>query len=317
MNKKEEIIFEKKEVKISFEQLNKGLKDYILCRKLNCNSKETITNVSGIINRFISFCRKYNETYITEKEIHCYVTNLRGKQKSTIDKYLKNLKLFFRYLFEQNLVDINFEKIIPKTKYLSKSKIPFYWDEENINKLLNVIDCSSNIGKRDYAILIILIRLGLRSRDIINLKLDDIDWNKNQIKFYQHKTSQIQCLPLLTDVGNAILDYITNIRKKSLNTNTRILFLDNNNLNPFRNAQNVSRILYKYEKKANISIDKSFKNGAHSFRNTLAYNLLLNEQPLDTISQVLGHVNPNTARIYLKIDLNKLKECILDWRNIK
>lgn len=113
--------------------------------------------------------------------------------------------------------------------------------------------------------LIILIKLGLRSRDIINLNLDDIDWNNNQIKFYQHKTSQIQCLPLLTVVGNAILDYLTNIRKKSLNTNTntRILFLDNKNYNLFRKAQNVSRILYKYEKKANISINKNFKNGSN------------------------------------------------------
>lgn len=81
MNKNEEnILFEKKEKKISFEQLNTGLENYIIYKRSNYNSEETLINVRGIINRFISFCRKYNKNYITEKEIHCYITNLKGKK---------------------------------------------------------------------------------------------------------------------------------------------------------------------------------------------------------------------------------------------
>ena len=203
---------------------------------------------------------------------------------------------------------------IPKTKYISKSKIPFYWSEENINKLLNSIQQDSGMGKRDYAILLIIIRLGLRAGDVIRLTLDNIDWNNNQIKIYQHKTTQIQCLPLLLDVKEAIINYIVNTRNN--NIENRTLFLDDKNSNSIKNAKKISRILYKYEKKANIKIDKSFKNGVHSFRNTLAYNLLINEISINTISQVLGHVNPNTTQIYLKIDLEHLRDCVVDWRSL-
>jgi len=315
MKKKENNLLERKEVKISMEQISNGLNEYLNYRKSIDNSKSTIDNVNKIVNRFIIFCKSINKECMINDTIHKYVLSLNDKQKSTIDKYLKTLKLFFRYLYEQNITEENLELLFPKTKYLVKSKIPFYWNKENIDKLLKVIDRDTDIGKRDYAIFLIIINLGLRSGDIIRLSLDDIDWNNNQINFYQHKTSQIQCLPLLPDIGNALLEYLLNVRSNA-KTDSRTIFLNNDKTSPIKDAQTISKILYKYEKKANIIIDKSFKNGVHSFRNTLAYNLLMNECSLDTISQVLGHVNSNTARIYLKINLEKLKECVLDWRKL-
>ena len=301
-----------KEEKISLEKIKKHKISYLEYKKENCNSIATIINANNYINTLISFCEKNNIQYITKDIIHNYILSLDNKQKSTKDKYLKNLKLFFRYLYEYNIIETDFEMFIPKTKYILKSKIPFYWSQENINKLLNSIELDTDIGKREYAILLIIIRLGLRAGDVIRLALDNIDWNNNQIKFYQHKTTQIQCLPLLLDVKEAIINYVINARNNNLEN--RLLFLDDKNNSPIKNAKKISKILYKYEKKANIIIDKSFKNGVHSFRNTLAYNLLINETSINTISQVLGHVNPNTTQIYLKIDLEHLRECVLDWR---
>ena len=308
---KNEILYGKEE-KISLDELKKYKVSYLEYKKANYNSVDTIINTNNYINTLISFCEKNNIKYITKDTIHNYILNLDDKQKSTKDKYLKNLRLFFLYLYEYNVIETNFEMFIPKTKYTLKSKIPFYWSEENINKLLNSIQQDSDMGKRDYAILLIIIRLGLRAGDVIRLTLDNIDWNNNQIKFYQHKTTQIQCLPLLLDVKEAIINYIVNTRNN--NIENRTLFLDDKNSNSIKNAKKISRILYKYEKKANITLDKSFKNGVHSFRNTLAYNLLINETSINTISQVLGHINPNTAQIYLKIDLEHLRDCVLDWR---
>ena len=193
-----------------------------------------------------------------------------------------------------------------------KSKIPHYWSNDDIENLLNAIDINTLKGKRDYAIFMLIIKLGLRAIDVVNLKLNNIDWNNNCIKFYQHKTSEYQCLPLLPEVGNAILDYILNGRIK---IKQEILFLNCYN-KPISSPKQLTRILYRYEEKAGIVIENNNKNGVHSLRNTLAYNLLSNETPIGTISQVLGHVNPNTTMIYLKIDINRLTECILDWRNI-
>ena len=313
MKQNEEKNLKKEVSNLSLEQIINYKRDYLQYKLSIYNSDATIVNVNNYINVFISFCKKNNMKRITKEVIHNYIIALESKKKSTKDKYLKNLKLFFKYLFEQELINADFSRLIPKTKYLYKSKIPFYWSEENINKLLNAIDCNTDIGKRDYAILLLAIRLGIRAGDIIRLTLDNIDWNNNQIKFYQHKTTEIQCLPLLSEVGNSILDYIKNARNNALNT--RILFLNDNMLDIINSSNKISRILIKYEKKANILVDKSFKNGIHSFRNTLARNLLINEYPLATISQVLGHVNPNTARIYLKIDTEQLRKCVLDWRN--
>ena len=300
--------------KISVDDFSNYKVDYLEYKKLKYNSVETIKNANNYINTLISFCQKKKIKYITSNVIHDYVLSLDDKQKSTKDKYLKSFRLFFRYLYEYKKIEYNIEKIIPKTKYLAKSKIPFGWSNADINKLLNVIDHNTDIGKRDYAILLIIIRLGLRAGDVIRLTLDNFDWNNDQIKFYQHKTTELQCLPILNDVGNAIIDYILNVRKN--NEPSRILFLDDKNENPINNSKKISRILVKYEKKANITIDKCFKNGVHSFRNALARNLLMNKNSLNTISQVLGQVNPNTARIYLKIDINQLRECVLDWRNL-
>ena len=314
MKKLENKSLKRKDVEISLEQLKNYKNCYLEYKKSIYNSDVTIINANNYINTLISFCETSNIEYITKDIIHNYILSLESKRKSTKDKYLKGLRLFFRYLFEQKLLETNFEKMIPKTKYLFKSKIPFYWSEENINKLLNSIERNTKIGKRDYAILLIVIRLGLRAGDVIRLTLDNIDWNNNQIKFYQHKTTQIQCLPLMSDVKEAIIDYIINSRNNT--EKNRTLFLDDENNSPIKKSQKLSRILYKYEKKANIIVDKSFKNGVHSFRNTLAYNLLTNETSISTISQVLGQVNPNTTRIYLKIDLEHLRECILDWRNL-
>ena len=234
--------------------------------------------------------------------------------KSTIDKYLKNLRLFFKYLYEEGYMSINYSLYIPKTKYLLKSKIPYYWNDDDIEKLLSSIDITTINGKRDYAILNLIINLGLRAIDVINLTLDNINWNNNTLVFSQHKTSELQTLPLLPSVGNCLIDYIINARNREVKT--RILFLNDNNVDIIEKSSKISRILKKYEKKANIIVDKSFKNGVHSFRNTLARKLLDDECTLERISQVLGHVNPNTARIYLKIDIKHLRNCVLDWREL-
>ncbi len=278
-------------------------------RNLN-NSIETIKNQKNYINKFITFIRDTKCNSITKDTIIDYVKTLSVNANSTKDKYLKTLRLFFRYLYEKEYTEINYELLIPKTKYLIKTKIPFYWKNEDINKLLNSIDKNIPNGKRDYAMFLIIIRLGLRAKDVINLKINNIDWKNNQIKFYQHKTSQYQCLPLIPEVGNAILDYILNSRNNKINMKN--LFLNNNKA--IKNSRILTNLLYKYERIANININKKQKNGVHSLRNTLASNLLSNDTPIDTISQVLGHVNLQATLIYLKIDFNKLRECILDWR---
>jgi len=284
--------------------------NYLMYKKNLNNSIETIKNQKNCINSFINFIVNTKCNSITKDTIITYIKTLSNKADSTKDKYLKTLKLFFRYLFEENYTEINYEILIPKTKYLLKSKIPFCWKNEDINKLLNSIDNDTLIGKRDYAMFLIIIRLGLRAIDVINLKLNNIDWKNNQIKFYQHKTSQYQCLPLIPEVGNAILDYILHSRNNKLNVEYLFLDKDKNIVT----SRFLTKLLYKYEKKANIIVNPKQKNGVHSLRNTLVSNLLSNDTPIDTISQVLGHVNLQATLIYLKIDLNKLRECILDWR---
>lgn len=300
------------EVIITKSKFQECLNKYLEYRRYSNNAEQTICNVKNYVNSFINFCNQNKIDSISKDNIHDYIISLNNKQNSTIDKYLKNLRLFFRYLYNEKHVLIQVENLIPKTKYQVKSKIPFYWDDENISKLLKTINREKTIGKRDYAIFLILTRLGIRASDVVRLKLDNIDWSNNQIKFIQHKTKEIQRLPLLPDVGNAILDYIINGRNNE--SNERVLFLTDEN--KILKPQKLSKLLYKYEKKANIQIDKSFKNGVHSFRNTLARKILVNEFPMDTISQVLGQSNPNTAMIYLKIDVEQLRKCILDWRTI-
>ena len=243
-----------------------------------------------------------------------FLNQFHNYSKFTIKDYLSMLKVFLEFLYSNNYLKEPYYLTLPKCNVPKQSKIPSVWDPKDIEKLLSSIDRDTPIGKRDYAILLLIIKLGLRKVDVINLKFKNVNWNNKTINVIQHKTKIPISLPLLDDVGWALIDYIKNGRPKSELDNIFLTHTKNNN-SFSQNHGNFYAIITKYMKKSNISISKEKKNGVHSLRHTLASEMLKQSTPIETISSVLGHVNSNTTSVYLKIDIEKLRECVLEVSN--
>ncbi|MBN2853227.1 MAG: tyrosine-type recombinase/integrase [Clostridia bacterium] len=172
------------------------------------------------------------------------------------------------------------------------------------------MDRGNPMGKRDYAIILLACRLGIRITDIKKLTFDNFHWNDNQLVFVQSKTRTTISLPLVKDVGWAVIDYLKYGRPK---VNTDCVFVRHiAPFLPFSENDHLHQMIAKYMKLAHIPISSKRRVGMHSLRHTLASLLLENNTPLPTISDVLGHVDTDSTAIYLKVDIKKLKECPLN-----
>jgi len=173
----------------------------------------------------------------------------------------------------------------------------------------DAVDRSSPKGKRDYAILLLAARLGLRTSDVCGLKFREIDWEHNRISIIQEKTGEPLDLPLLPEVGEAVIDYIKYGRPVSV---LPYIFLNVNSPYDRLNRSTLHSIVCQYMRRAGITFEKERHHGPHALRHSLAALLLEKKTPLPVISEVLGHRNTESTRYYLRIDINSMKQCMLD-----
>ena len=266
-----------------------------------------------IAEQFLSFLESQNikmTSEITAKLVSAYINTLLGYCYKTVEQQLCGLRSFFRFLYSNDFHPQDLTDSIPPIKARKQNRIPSVWTQENVIKLLNVIDRGNPAGKRDYAIILLVARLGLRTIDIKHLKLDNLKWRDNRIEFVQSKTSKILSLPLLDDVGWAIIDYLQNGRPT---VDSHYVFLRHlAPLEPFSDENRLNQIIAKYMKLAKIPISPKKKRGMHSLRHTLASRLLNENTPLSVISDILGHISPDSTAAYLKVDIDRLRECSLD-----
>lgn len=264
------------------------------------------------LKKFLNFLHKNNICHIskiTNENILKYIASINNYQQSTKYNIVSELRNFLRFLHFNNFVKADLSFSIPKMKINHNNRIPHtIWSTEEISKILNSIDRNSIVGKRDFAILTLMANLGLRFSDIRNLKFENIDWQKNIIHLVQNKTRKYITLPLLNDVGIALIDYIKNGR---FNVDSQYIFLNAKNMN-FSHTSSFYNIFRKYLKLANIDISNKKYIGTYSLRHSLATTLLQNRVPLSTISSILGHTDINNTAIYLKVDIPSLRECCLD-----
>jgi len=218
------------------------------------------------------------------------------------------IKGFLRYLYNQQILDIDYSKVIPKDNYRRQSKLPSVYTKEEISALIEIIDRGNPKGKRDYAIILIAARLGLRASDICNLKFENLNWKQCSIVVNQQKTRQEIELPLTSEIGGAIIDYLKYARPASI---LPYVFL--NLIPPFDQMTNVnlSTSVSNYLKRAGIKISDR-KHGMHILRHTLAEILLKEKTPLPVISEVLGHKNTCSTMYYLRVDIASLRQCALN-----
>jgi integrase len=247
---------------------------------------------------------------ITSNLISRFIATMVGLAPVTIAERISALRQYFKYAYLNRYTDKPIAAYLPRSPQRVRTKLPAVWTEEQIESVIDAVDTTNPIGKRDYAIIILGARLGVRIGDILNLTMNDIDWVGKQISIMQGKTGETLTLPMPVDVGWAIIDYLKNGRPITEYPNIFVVHNAPYTGCPFKSTlrHNISKAL----KRAGIPIDKTKHYGWHSLRHSLATNLLQNNVGVSTISDILGHSDPQTARHYLRVDMKGLSKCALE-----
>jgi integrase len=198
-------------------------------------------------------------------------------------------------------------KLVPVKRSSTSARIPTTLTIEQIESILSSVDRESPQGKRDYAVLMIAVKLGIRTCDIRNLRPSNFDWDQHMVSFTQLKTGEPLSLPLPVDVGWAVIDYLKNGRPVS---ETPEVFL--RAVAPYESLQNFDNILIKHMRKAGIPLDSLKHHGLHSLRHSLATHMLDEEIPITSIQGVLGHVNAESTEKYIGVNVRQLRSCALE-----
>lgn len=235
-------------------------------------------------------------------------SNEKTNSNNLMYKYKVHLRRFFNYLLTKDKIDKEIVECIPDIKYIKNKKLPSIFTSDEIKRIVSSIDRNSALGKRAYAMIMLSVKYGLRSGDVVNLRFEDVDWENKIIRINQNKTKRDVELPLLPEVGNAILDYLKNARRQS---NLPFIFLNiKGPIHPITSSAFYG-ILNKYINKSGIEKLDKRHHGPHSLRHTLASQMLKNGEELTTISATLGHSSTQVTTVYLSIDHSRLKECCI------
>ena len=283
------------------------------CRDADCSERGTYTRLNRIKRMLLFFdqTRVSNFNDITGKAISAFLATQIELDSRTIATMVSSCRVFFRHLYRMGFTQNDLAEKLPVVKANRQFKLPKVWRQEDILTVLNSIDRGNPVGKRDYAILMLITRYGLRSADVKTMKLPNLRWNENVIELIQNKTRNPLRLPLLRDVGWSIIDYLQHGRPPS--EHLEVFLTCTIPIRPFGVHSNaLNSILAKRVQQAGVRVPRNVPKGMHSLRHTLASVMLANDVELPLISSTLGHITSEATGIYLHTDISRLRQCVLD-----
>lgn len=304
-------IVPKKEIAVFEGSIGKLMIQYLAYKTTLRVTKHTLYEYEQHLSRFLAFLSSKGITEIkVVNQLHflLYLKGIDPRYSSLPHISIRVLRDFFRYLYNQEILDTDISTLIPRDNYRKQPKLPSTYKRREVEILLNSVDRASMAGKRNYAIILLAARLGLRASDITNLKFRDIQWERNIIRIRQYKTDNTLELPLLPEVGNAMIDYLKYGRPVS--DDPHVFIVARSPFNPM-SGSGVGTIVQNAFAVAEIDTGNR-KHGPHALRHSLAGFLLENRITLPVISEVLGHKKSESTKYYLRVDLNSLKKCMLD-----
>jgi len=302
----------RKEARTYPPQFQKLFQGYIDQKRKGGLSNDTLQSYEIYLGRFSDYMESRGIVNIREMDetvVLGFSETFIRYSPSVIHCTLSSLRTFFHYLFENGFVPKNFAYSVPRDGYRQQTKVPSAYPKEDVERVLKSIDRGNPKGKRDYAIILIAARLGLRAQDICDLSFDNLKWEKNTIELLQRKTKKPIVLPLLNDVGLAVIDYLKYARPECECDNEIFLRLTP----PVGKLQapTLHSIVKQHMRDAGVRTENGKKHGPHALRHSLASALLEENTPLPIISEVLGHSCTQSTSTYLKINVNQLRKCSL------
>lgn len=228
-----------------------------------------------------------------------------GLAKTSIRDVCGTLRVFLRYAHREGLVRRDLAKTVEWPQVYRLSTIPrsIAWDD--VGKVLGAVDRRTACGKRDYAIVLLLVTYGLRGREVAGLTLDDIDWKRERLAIPERKAGHATAFPLSGSVGTALVDYLQHGRPQT--ADRHVFFRAMAPLRPI-GAAAVSACATRYLLKAGIVVPRP---GSHTLRHTVVQRLVDADFSLKTIGDFVGHRSPKSTEIYTKVGVESLREVAL------
>ncbi len=229
----------------------------------------------------------------------------RSLSKSSVTGLCSSLRVFLRYIHREGVTKADLSGAIESPRRYQLSDLPRAISWADVRRMLNTIDRRSTLGKRDYAILLLLVTYGLRANEVAALKLDDIDWGRERLLVSERKAGHNTAYPLSGIVGEAIVDYLKYGRPKT--AERHIFFRVMAPRVPLTSSA-ISQRVTRYLHKAGIKVERP---GSHTLRHTCVQRLVDAEFSFKTIGDYMGHASPSSTQIYTKVAVEALREVAL------
>src|SRR5271169_5847384 len=274
-------------------------------------SASTVRTYGTLAGEFVAFAGTRGGLACCDAAtIGAFVATLAGYQAKTVEQKLGALRSFLRFASADGLAGAACLVAVPAARSIRQARIPSVWDPGEVARIVEEIDRDNPCGKRDYAIILLITRLGLRGVDIRRLEFADFDWPGNRLFVTQAKTGHPVQLPLLKEVGWAVIDYIRHGRPDC--GCPQVFVRHTAPIGPFSDEDHLHQILVKHARVAHVRVSEKRHHGMHSLRHTLATRLMEEGTPLEQIADILGHQSVRSTGVYLKSSLGLLSSCALD-----
>lgn len=248
--------------------------------------------------------------HISKESVDNFIKFTASRGLNTLSDRTSVIKEFLSFLYDNHFIEKDLSQTIPKY-HRCQRKLAHTWTKEELKRILQSIERNTSLGKRDYAIFMIATHLGMRIGDIISLKFNNINWERCSISFNQEKTGVPQELPLNEEVGKSIIEYLKNGRPK---IQSSYLFIKH--IFPYDRLHSFWSPMQKYLRLAKISVVREKPHGPHTLRFSLATHMMDSNIDYETISAILGHSNINSTNRYIIADIEKLRLCSLNPKEV-
>lgn len=274
-------------------------------------SRSTLISYLPIVRRLLDErfgCKALRLEQLRPQDLHGFILReIRRVSRSHGKRVITALRSFLRFLLQRGAIQTDLARTLPGVASWRLSHLPKSLPPEQVERLLACCDRSTPTGKRDYAILLLLARLGLRGGEVLAMTLEDLDWQRGEI-VVRGKGQRLERLPLPEDVGAALACYLCEVRPAC--ATRRVFVRMKAPLQGLAGPVAVCCIVRRALQRAGLNPE--FK-GAHLLRHSLATNLLHRGASLGEIGQLLRHRQPTTTQIYAKVDIAALRGIALAW----
>ena len=292
--------------------------DYLASCRGHGNAEATVVAKGKAVSRFLGYIDEMGLEDLATlgvRDLSGFFVRQRGLRRKTIAAMRSSLADFLAFLASTGRAPRGLADRLPPQKYVRHESEPHLWTAEEIRRVLAAIDRESATGKRDYAMILATARLGLRICDLRQLELGDLDWRAKTVTIIQQKTGRELSLPLLDDVGWAIIDYVRGGRPETVCL--KVFVKHRHPFDTFGCASSVASRLSRHAARAGIEFGPGEVCGMHSLRGALAVAMIGNGAPIPVVSAVLGHASSDTTQAYyLRFDVERLRCCALDIEDV-